>query len=168
MESKNRKNNLMKASGKFYPASAGEKLEAMSVELFEEEYGINAVKYNVGSSKDLYEGNDLELFRIPLDITMNPNKDHTEWSKKITRIPFMGFNGIAIKWGVRTGNSHKGFTRFETPVLVMQVDGIPSNQFFFNYMVNIKSAIKKNLREIVDNGMDFYYNFMDEHPEYNF
>lgn len=79
MESKNRKNNLMKASGKFYPASAGEKLEAMSVELFEEEYGIN-----------------------------------------------------------------------------------------FKYMVNIKSAIKKNLREIVDNGMDFYYNFMDEHPEYNF
>lgn len=150
--------NKMKASGHYVPKTAGENLESMVTELFTESYGKDAVTYSIGTKKDIYNGVDIELYQVPIDITMNPDKDHVEWSDNIVEIPFMG---LQARFGVRTGNSYKGFTKFETPVLIVLVDGIVDNKWFYNHLTNIEDSIRKVLRSIVDIGMDTYFDYMD-------
>lgn len=113
-----------------------------------------------GTDRDKFEGVDVEIYGVGIDFTyFFSGKDHMEV------LPGL-FSGryTDIKFGVRTGNSHHGYTKFKTPVLVIGIDAETS--YVRNWMANIIDDFEKNFEKIIDMAQDAYWGWMDLHPEY--
>ena len=113
-----------------------------------------------GTDRDKFEGVDVEIYGVGIDFTyFFSGKDHMEV------LPGL-FSGryTDIKFGVRTGNSHHGYTKFKTPVLVIGIDAETS--YVRNWMANIIDDFEKNFEKIIDMAQDAYWSWMDLHPEY--
>lgn len=109
--------------------------------------------------QDEKEGKDGILFRIGVDFTARINgKDHCTVAKK----EFDLGDGVKVQFGVRTGNSHNGGTKFPEPVLVIGVTG--NQQFVYKNMLEILDKIKENLDDIFAAGEDVYWAFQDGEP----
>ena len=117
----------------------------------------DAIQCVSGTEQDLLQGTVLYIYRVPVDITNNlAGKDNTYVFDKAIDL----FGGIRVRFGVRTGNSHHGYTPFETPVLVIALDGA-SDSFMSTWMTNILDALKKAAGTIIDAGMDQYWDWCD-------
>ncbi len=113
-----------------------------------------------GTTHDTHDGVDVEIYGVGTDFTFNfSNKDHME----VLPVVIEG-RTVDFKFGIRTGNSHKGFTKFETPVLVIGFDADAS--YVRNFMARITSDFSNMLEKIIETGQDAYWNWMDAHPEY--
>ena len=117
-----------------------------------------AVQYTGGTRLDIEQGTDLVIWGIPTDFTCNfAGKDHMEILPETVDI----FGGVKVRFGVRTGNSHRGFTRFKTPVLVIGIDAVES--FLGTWMENIVQAFAGKLDEIIETGQSQYWDWCDAH-----
>lgn len=114
-----------------------------------------------GTDRDKFEGTDVEIYKVGVDFTFNfGGKDHMEVLPGEVSGRFVDF-----KFGVRTGNSHKGYTKFAHPVLVI---GFSADSYYVkNYMANIVDDFRHHIEEIIDVGQGAYWDWMDLHPEYN-
>lgn len=98
------------------------------------------------------------IWGVPVDLTCNlAGKDYTEILPETVDI----FGGIKVRFGVRTGNSHKGFSRFENPVLIIGIDA--SESFLGTWMENIVQAFGDKLEEIIETGQSQYWDWCDAH-----
>ena len=95
--------------------------------------------------QDKYQGQDFELCRIPVDVTLNfKGKKHMK--RLSTRLPI----GIgAVEFGIRYGN---GKVKFENPVLVIGFNVRVTN----NNYIDVVDTIAKKYEKILDTGMDLY------------
>ena len=110
-----------------------------------------------GTTRDEFEGVDVEIYKVGVDFTFNfSGKDHME---KLPGIVYGRY--VDFKFGVRTGNSHKGYTKFKTPVLVIGIDAEAS--YVRNWMANIVDDFRKHLDEIIDLSQSAYWDWMDAH-----
>ena len=107
-------------------------------------------KSTINTLLDTHGGTDFILLGVPMDVTLNyASKNYT---KKISRIEF-GFGGVTF--GVRYGN---GVVKFDTPVLVLGFDVVIPNQ----YLVQAIDEISHNFSEILNAGMDAYFDTVEE------
>lgn len=60
---------------------------------------------------DRYWGTDFYFYRLPVDLSLNPNKKQVVWSINLIDLP-----SCSIKVGARFGN---GRVKFEEPVMVL-------------------------------------------------
>jgi hypothetical protein len=108
-----------------------------------------------GTKADLEQGTDCYIWGVPVDFTYNfEGKDHTEELPEsiITR-------EATFRFGVRTGNSHNGYTQFDTPVLVIGID--ETDSFVRMFLGNIVEAFKNKLMDIINLGQDQYWEYLD-------
>ena len=109
-------------------------------------WGNDTIKFAT-TQQDRYEGTDLFVLGIPTDFTLAfADKNKTR------KLGDMVLDGVTVDFGVRFGN---GKSVFQTPVLVMGVKtalGITRT----NMWVALE-AIKSNIQEILDTGMDKYF-----------
>lgn len=135
-----------------------ELLEAL-YEHFRDKGDRNVVRITSGTDADLNGGTDALIWGVPCDITYNYlGKDHMEQLPKT----FDLFAGTTVRFGVRTGNSHNGYTPFADPVLVIGIDGA-DDRMISTWMVNIVSAFKNAAETILDLGQSQYWDWMDAH-----
>ena len=109
------------------------------------EWGDTAVKFST-VQQDRYEGTDLYVLGIPIDITLAFEKKN-----KTNRLETLVLDGVTIDLGIRFGN---GRVNFKTPVLVIGAGtalGITTSNMWYTLDV-----IKSNLLKILDLGMDKY------------
>ncbi|MCL2047409.1 MAG: hypothetical protein FWG87_01665 [Defluviitaleaceae bacterium] len=109
-------------------------------------WGNKAVMFST-ERQDRYEGTDLFVLGVPLDITLAFDKKN-----KTRKLSDLTLNGVTISFGVRFGN---GKVTFETPVLVVGVEtavGITKGN-----MWAVLDTIKHNMQKILDIGMDSYF-----------
>ena len=116
----------------------------------------DAVVYAGGTEADIEQGTDLFIYGVPVDITFNfTGKDHLEaFAEKVDV-----FGGVDVSFGVRTGNSHKGFSRFKKPVLVIGIDA--SESFIRDWMPRIISSFIEKIDEIIDVSQSQYWDWCD-------
>ena len=115
-----------------------------------------------GTSKDKLEGTDSEIYGVRCYFTLNPEKNNTEWVEDISiSIPFADFANADVKIGIRTGN---GVVKFNVPVLVLFVKGNP--YLLSKYNEEFANSLLEKFDEVVDKGMEAYWDFIDAHPEY--
>ena len=106
---------------------------------------------------DKFAGTDAYMWGVPCDFTYNfSGKDHTVALPEDIDL----FCGTKVRFGVRTGNSHKGFTKFERPVLVIGIDGA-DDSFIGSWLVNIVEAFGKKLQDIINLGQDQYWDWCE-------
>lgn len=106
---------------------------------------FKTVKDMRSSKDDKEQGTDIILNSVRMDITMNfAQKDWMPFSFE-TDIPATITDNIKI--GVRHGNSHKGYTEFKEPVIVIGVDMEPYT--YRLYEDEILDNIDKNIDNIL-------------------
>ena len=109
------------------------------------EWGSRAVKAST-QSQDSYEGTDLFVLGVPIDITIDfDRKDKTR------RLGGLSLDGVAIDFGIRYGNRK---ANFNLPVLVIgaaSAVGITRSN-----MRLVLDIIKENIKKILNMGMDEY------------
>lgn len=129
--------------------------QAAGVEFEEEVFGELNIK-RASREDDLFKGIDFRSNGLPVDLTYNfVGKDHTE---KVGEYHLSC--GSTVEFGIRTGNSHKGYTQFEEPVLVIGVE-LPDVAF----MKGIVQTFAKKFAEISEQAEDLYWGWMDAHEE---
>jgi len=110
------------------------------------EWGTSAVKFST-ERQDHYEGTDLFVLRVPIDITLAfDNKDETR------KLGALSLDGVTVDFGVRMGNSK---AKFKTPVLVIGAGtaiGITKTNMWV-----VLDTIKANIHSILNTGMDKYF-----------
>jgi len=139
----------MNTSNRFYFEASGYEFESELVDYFstyaKREWGNKAVQFST-EQQDRYEGTDLFVLGIPIDVTLAfATKNKT---RKLGR---MEFDGVTIDFGIRFGN---GKANFKTPVLVIGAEtaiGITKNNMWV-----VLDIIKSNISKILDMGMDDY------------
>ena len=104
---------------------------------------------------DYLAGTDAVIWGIPVDFTTDALKDNTVWSDQTVRL----LNGVEVRFGVRTGNSHNGYTEFDRPTLVLFVRCFMGN--LWQMMDDVVDAFSKKFDEVFDIGEGFYYDYMD-------
>lgn len=111
------------------------------------EWGVGAFKMST-LAEDRFEGADCFVLGIPIDITLA-----YEQKKRMKRLNCqLIFDGITVEFGVRFGNSQ---VQFDTPVLVIGVgSSLGVNKGNMWYALDM---IKTNLKQILDTGMDAYF-----------
>ena len=134
----------------------GSEFEYELVEMIEIIVGKNNCKSLCNTVDDMYKGQDAEIYGIPTDITVNfSGKDN------MTKLPRnYPMSLTTVRYGVRTGNRHNGFTKFKKPVLVIGIDA-GSFQFFKTWRAQILDELKKHIKEIIDVGQDQYWEWLD-------
>ena len=139
----------MSLKNNYFFETGGHKFESGVVDAVsafaEREWGINAVKFCT-VHQDLYEGTDLFVLGIPIDVTLAFEKKNRTRS-----LGALTLDGVTIDFGLRFGN-HKA--NFKIPVLVIGAEtalGITINNMWV--ALNI---IKSNIHEILNVGMDKY------------
>jgi len=109
------------------------------------EWGTKSVKFST-SKQDVYEGTDLFVLGVPIDVTLAfAKKNHTR------QVGSLQIDGVTVDLGVRYGN---GKAIFETPVLVIGAEtavGITKS----NMWVAL-DTIKTHIKDILETGMDEY------------
>lgn len=110
-----------------------------------------------GTAADKFAGTDAYMWGVPCDFTYNfSGKDHTVALPEDIDL----FCGTKVRFGVRTGNSHHGFTKFKRPVLVIGIDGA-DDAFLGSWLVNIVEAFGKKLQDIINLGQDQYWDWCE-------
>jgi len=110
------------------------------------EWGNNAVKFST-MQQDRYEGTDLFVLGVPIDITLD-----FERKNKTRRLGKLELDGVIIDIGIRFGNNR---ANFKTPVLVIGAEtalGITKSNTWY-----VLDVIKSNVLKILDLGMDKYW-----------
>lgn len=112
----------------------------------------------VGTKADKEQGTDAYIWGVPCDFTCNfAGKDHMTVLQKDVPIG----HGISVKFGVRTGNSYKGYKKFNTPVLVIGIDGADTS-VLNRWLENITSLFASKIGDIIDVGQTQYWDWCDE------
>ena len=109
------------------------------------EWGTAAVRFST-ERQDRFEGTDLFVLGVPIDITLAFDRKN-----KTRNLGSISLDGVTIDFGVRFGN---GKASFKTPVLVIGAEtalGINRGN-----MWAVLDAVKSNIQEILDIGMDKY------------
>ena len=139
----------MRVKDSYFFEAGGHEFESDVVEVIsafaESAWGASAVKFST-MQQDRYEGTDLYVLGIPIDITMAFEKKN-----KTKRLETLVLDGVTINLGIRFGN---GKANFDTPVLVIGAAtalGITKANMWYALDV-----IKTNLLKILDLGMDKY------------
>lgn len=137
---------------RFTKIPLGTDFEDEVVDIIQNTIGEDCIRLS-GSYEDRAEGTDATIYGLPCDITVNfYGKDHMEELPAVVPLDF-----ATVRFGVRTGNSHNGFTPFENPVLVIGIDGFDIKQYKW-YILN---EFKKRIDEILEIGQDEYWNYID-------
>ena len=103
-------------------------------------------------SEDKLKGTDFFVLGVPIDVTLNiKNKTHTTVSDFTIDLGF-----VKVTFGVRFGN---GRVKFETPVLVLGFETLLDRKDVMK-LTNLIS--KSELIEILNKGMDFYFETVAE------
>lgn len=121
-------------------------LKARGLKLSEKENKERRVNITLDSDMDHYQGTDMIVDNdTHIDATADfADKDHMPLWKE-TDIPATISRNFKI--GIRTGNSYKNYTEFNTPVVVVGIDASPGD-----YDANcdvIESNISKHIGEIL-------------------
>jgi hypothetical protein len=107
-------------------------------------------KSTINTLLDTQAGTDFILLGVPMDVTLDyASKRQT---KMISRIEF-DFGGVTF--GIRYGN---GRVKFDTPVLVLGFDVVLPKQ----YLVQAVDEISHNFSDILETGMDLYFENVEE------
>ena len=109
-------------------------------------WGNNAIRFST-EYQDKYEGTDVFVLGVPIDVTIDFNKKN-----KTRRLGELALDGTTISFGVRFGN---GKATFKTPVLVVGAEtavGITNGNMWIAL-----DTIKSNIQEILNTGMDNYF-----------
>lgn len=140
----------MSIRSNYFFESGGLEFESEMVDIVsafaKREWGIGSVKFST-LYQDRYEGTDLFILGIPIDVTLAFEKKN-----KTRRLGELTLDGVTIDFGVRFGN-HKA--NFKMPVLVIGAGtavGITKS----NLWVAL-DTIKTNVQEILNKGMDEYF-----------
>jgi hypothetical protein len=110
------------------------------------EWGNKSIQFST-VQQDRYEGTDVFVLGVPIDITLAFEKKN-----KTRKLGALSLNGVTIDFGLRFGN---GKAKFQTPVLVIGAEtalGISKS----NMWVAL-DTIKYHVREILNKGMDAYF-----------
>ena len=122
---------------------------------FREKKDFKAVETLSGSEMDLYEGSDLKIWGVPVDLTFAFSaKDNMTVISQTVELECS-----TVKFGVRFGNTHKGFTKFTTPVLVIGVD--EDTRFIKMYLERLAESFRRHLNRILEVGFDSYWDTLD-------
>ncbi len=140
--------------------TVGFQLEEMCAYALSREYKRDFVSL-LDTRADTEEGTDFELYGIPCDVTTN------FWGKSFMDILPESYMltlrqgvSIEVKFGVRKGNSHKGFTAFKKPVLV--VGFMLDNSTFRTWQDVLENAIKKYASDMMEFGQSLFWDWCDE------
>ena len=140
----------MNISESYYFESNGYEFESEMAEFItlfaRREWGEAAVKFGT-KQQDFYEGTDIFLLGVPVDITLD-----FAGKNKTKRLDTLVIDGVTIDLGVRFGN---GRADFKTPVLVIGAGtalGITKHNMYIAL-----DTIKSNILNILDLGMDRYF-----------
>ena len=120
---------------------------------------LDAIRQIGGDTADLHEGTDGYWFGVPFDFTLDfEGKDHMVQMDETVELGL----GYYLRFGVRYGNSHNGFTAFRSPVWVIGLcGGIVNN----NTIPRICELIAAKVKQI-ENVQDQYFDLADELPAY--
>lgn len=109
-----------------------------------------------GTILDKEAGTDAIIWGVPTDFTYYfSGKDYTEVLPGTVDLSI----GPKVFFGVRTGNSHKGYTKFERPVLILGLE--VDSKFIRNWMNNLVDSFKAKLPEILEIGQALYWDWCD-------
>jgi len=109
-----------------------------------------------GTSMDMDEGTDMILYGVRMDpTTAMSTKDHMRLLDVEFPLPRLN---LSIRFGIRTGNSHCGFTPFPEPVLVFGYDSSSTRWGVEAVAAEVAGCIDR----IIDTGIDLYYSYIDE------
>ena len=140
----------------YYFESSGYEFESEMAEFItsfaKREWGNSAIKFST-ENQDRYEGTDMFLLGVPLDITLD-----FESKNKTKLLDTLVIDGVTIDLGVRFGN---GKVDFQIPVLVIGAAtalGIAKHNMYI-----VLDAIKSNILKILDMGMDRYFQVVCEY-----
>lgn len=116
-----------------------------------------------GTSKDTEEGTDFEILGVRCDITCNPEKTHTEWlPEKSVKVKLDDVDNVTVRFGMRTAN---GVVEFETPVLIFLFQSKNARYLYSKFDIFCDELLK-NFSNLIDVGMDVYWDYIDAHPQY--
>lgn len=119
----------------------GKYIEAYTLEVFEDYFGSSFRRST--NEEDLYLGTDCFIGGVPIDITMNPDKNRCKFIKKYM------LEGITVNVLKRFGNGRQTFNR---PVLVFHFELYDLRDRFM-----ICELIEENLtRDIVSDILGLY------------
>lgn len=139
----------MSVKNQFFFDAGGHEFESGVVDIVSDfaksEWGNKAIKFST-VQQDRYEGTDVFVLGVPIDITLAFEKKN-----KTHKLGTMSLNGVTIDFGIRLGN---GRAKFQTPVLVIGAEtalGISKSNIWA-----VLDTIKFHVREILNKGMDKY------------
>jgi len=131
-------------------ANTGGELEESFVDIVcvfaKSEWGNDTVKLCT-VRQDRFEGTDLYVLGVPIDITMAYSRKN-----KMKELSYRVYEGVTIDFGLRIGN---GKVTFETPVLVIGIEtalGICKHNLGV-----VMETIKTHISDILNVGMDEYF-----------
>jgi len=140
----------MRVKDSYFFEAGGHEFESDMVEVLsafaKREWGNTAVKFST-KQQDIYEGTDLYVLGVPIDITLAFEKKN-----KTRRLKTLELEGVTIDLGIRFGN---GKASFKTPVLVIGAEtalGITKSNMWITLDI-----IKSNILNILNMGMDSYF-----------
>lgn len=139
----------------FYFENSGISFESEVTEVIgticEQSWGKTSFRYS-STKEDRYKGTDFWVLGVPVDVTLDIDRSsHTTLCKNEVEFDLGSF-----VFGVRTGNN---YGTFEQPVLVI---GVKSNLYISikNY-IDVVGFMKPKLKEVLEMGMDEYWNCVD-------
>lgn len=142
-----------------FDIKVGMKFEDDIMYIFKSTLSSGSVIDCTGTKDDIFKGTDAIIYGIRVDFTTNfSKKSHMV---KLPESINLGHCGVDINFGVRTGNSHKGYTKFEEPVLVIGVDA--DAKYIHTWMDAIIETIKTRINEIIDIGQDQFLDYCETH-----
>ena len=140
----------MYAKNQFFFDVGGYEFESGVVDIVSDfaksEWGNKSIQFST-VQQDRYEGTDVFVLGVPIDITLAFEKKN-----KTRKLGALSLNGVTIDFGLRFGN---GKAKFQTPVLVIGAEtaiGISKSN-----MWAALDTIKYHVREILNKGMDAYF-----------
>ena len=114
---------------------------------------------SAGEVEDVCCGTDLYVYGLPIDLTYNfRGKDHMSILPGAVEL----MPGIKIRFGVRTGNTHLGHTKFAVPVLVIGIDGA-NDLIVRGWMDTLTRLFSEKIDEIIEVGQSGYWDWTDRH-----
>lgn len=112
-----------------FTLSTGQYIEKLVKEIFEDMFP-NTYR-EATEEEDLHQGTDFFVSGVPIDVTLDENKNYTKFIKKYM------LEGITINVMIRYRNA---FSRFDKPVLVFQFETYENRDRF-----DIADMILENL-----------------------
>ena len=137
----------------FYDA-AGHKFESdvvdVVIQVAKKEWGVKSIAFST-VQQDRFEGTDLFVLGVPIDITLAFAKKN-----RMRKLGYVSFDGVTVEYGIRFGNAKAAF---KTPVLVIGAEtaiGITKANMYV-----AMDTIKNKVKDILDTGMDYYFNAVE-------